>query len=322
MRAYLHLVQQILADGVRQPNRTGIDAISLPGAMVKYDLREGFPAATTRRAPFKTAISEMCGFLRGFTSAAQFRALNCKVWDANANQNAAWLANPFRGEADDLGPVYGAQWRRWRAYKELPVVPAGRPALHEHVVQLGYEQVAAGDGMLLYRKSIDQVRQCLDMLRENPSDRRILFHGWNPATLDEIALPTCVTVYHFHVNTVRHELSLSCWIRSSDVALGLVANTMQQAFLLELFARLTGYTPRYVTQFISDAHIYVNALEMVEEQLRREPHPLPRLVFSDEVPSLGRDGVYAPDWLDRIGPEHVRLDGYLSHPPLTAPMAV
>ena len=105
MKQYLQLVQDILDHGSWQSNRTGIRTLSLPGASMRFDLQQGFPAVTTKKLAFKTAVGELVGFLRGCRSAAEFRALGCKVWDQNANENKAWLANPYRLQEDDLGPV-------------------------------------------------------------------------------------------------------------------------------------------------------------------------------------------------------------------------
>ena len=115
MHTYLALVRSILDGGTWQDNRTGIRSLSLPGASMRFDLALGFPAITTRRLPFKSAVGELIGFLRGARSAAQFRDLGCKVWDQNANENAAWLANPYRTDDDWLGEIYGYQWRAWPA---------------------------------------------------------------------------------------------------------------------------------------------------------------------------------------------------------------
>ncbi|WP_288754706.1 thymidylate synthase, partial [uncultured Pseudomonas sp.] len=111
MKQYLDLVRDVIENGTLQENRTGIRTISLPGAMLRFDLQKGFPAITTRKLAFKSAIGEMVGFLRGVRNAGQFRELGCKVWDQNANENAQWLANPFRQGHDDLGEIYGVQWR-------------------------------------------------------------------------------------------------------------------------------------------------------------------------------------------------------------------
>src|ERR1700737_5093355 len=115
MKQYLDLVRAILDPGAWQEKRTGIRTISMPGAMMRFDLQQGFPAVTTKKLAFKSAIGEMVGFLRASRSAADFRALGCKVWDANANENPQWLANPYRESPDDLGDVYGVQWCKWAA---------------------------------------------------------------------------------------------------------------------------------------------------------------------------------------------------------------
>ena len=126
MKQYLDLVQNIFDNGSWQDNRTGVRTLSLPGAMLRFDLQKGFPAVTTKKLAFKSAVGEMVGFMRAYRSAADFRALGCKVWDQNANENAQWLANPYRLQEDDLGSVYGVQWRQWPAYKLIdPAQPQG-----------------------------------------------------------------------------------------------------------------------------------------------------------------------------------------------------
>lgn len=323
MKHYLDLVAQVIQRGTRQANRTGVDTISLPGAMLKFDLQEGFPAITTRKLAFKSAIGEMVGFLRGANSAADFRALGCKVWDQNANENSQWLNNPFRQGTDDLGEIYGVQWRKWPAYKR---VPSSNPAAIQASLAQGYRQIAEdeenGERFLVLYKAIDQVRQCLDTIVNDPGSRRILFHGWNCAQLDEMALPPCHLLYQFHPNAQTRELSLTLYIRSNDLGLGTPFNITEGAAMLSLFGRLTGYTPRWLTYFVGDAHVYVNHLDMLNEQMRREPLPAPRLVISDRVPDYAQTGVYAPEWLEKIEPSDFSLEGYEHHPPLTAPMAV
>jgi len=323
MKQYLELVRSILDTGTWQENRTGIRTISQPGAMLRFDLQEGFPAVTTKKLAFKSAVGELIGFLRASRSAADFRALGCKVWDANANDNAQWLANPYRQGTDDLGDVYGVQWRRWPAYKVLDADAAAQLA---DAQSRGYAQVAqfseGGRPKVLLYKAVDQLRQCLDTIMQNPADRRILFHGWNPAVLEEIALPACHLLYQFLPNPVKREISLCLYIRSNDVGLGTPFNLTEGAVLLHLVGRLTGYTPRWFTYFIGDAHIYENQLDMLNEQLRREPYASPRLAISERVPEYAKTGVYEPEWLDKVEPSDFSLVDYRHHEPLTAPMAV
>src|SRR5690606_37953964 len=169
MKQYLDLVQAILDTGSWQSNRTGIRTLSMPGAALRFDLQQGFPAVTTKKLAFKSAIGELVGFLRGARSAADFRALGCKVWDQNANENAQWRANPYREGEDDLGPVYGVQWRRWPAYK---VLPASRAAQVQDALSRGYARVTefdeGGERKVLLYKAVDQLRQCLDTIHSNP----------------------------------------------------------------------------------------------------------------------------------------------------------
>jgi thymidylate synthase len=323
MKQYLQLVETILATGTWQENRTGVRTIGIAGASMRFDLHDGFPAITTRRLPFKSAVGELIGFLRASRSAADFRALGCKVWDQNANENAQWLANPYRLGPDSLGEIYGYQWRSWPAYKLLDVDDT---AQIDDALDRGYRAIGgiddSGTAKVLLHKAIDQVRQCLDAIIANPADRRILFHGWNCAQLDEMALPPCHLLYQFLPNPGKRELSLCLYVRSNDIGLGAPFNLCEAALLQSLVARLTGYTPRWLTYFIGDAHIYENQLDMLREQLSREPFPAPRLAIAERVPSFAQTGRYEPDWLDRVEPADFELENYRHHPPLTAPMAV
>jgi thymidylate synthase len=330
MQQYLALVRDILENGSWQDNRTGIRTKSIPGAMMKFDLQQGFPAVTTKKLAFKSAIGELIGFLRATRNAADFRALGCKVWDQNANENRHWLANPYRLQEDDIGPVYGVQWRQWPAYKLIDLSRPQSAAQLADATARGYQQIgliedADGQGkasrVLLY-KAIDQLRQCLDTIMTDPQSRRILFHGWNWAQLEEMALPPCHLLYQFLVNTSKREISLCLYVRSNDIGLGAPFNLAEGAALLHLVGRLTGYTSRWFTYFVGDAHIYENHVSMLEEQLQREPCPAPKLVLSDRIPDYAVTGKYEPDWLEKVEPGDFSLEGYQHHAPLTAPMAV
>lgn len=323
MKQYLELVRNVLDTGTFQENRTGVRTISIPGAMMRFDLADGFPAITTKRLAFKTAIGEMVGFLRAYKSAADFRALGSKVWDQNANENKQWLENPYRMQTDDLGEIYGVQWRQWPAYK---VLQASNTEQINDAQQRGFKIITQftedGREQVLLYKAVDQLRQCLDTIISNPSDRRIIFHGWNWAQLDQMALPPCHLLYQFLPNATNKEISLCLYIRSNDLGLGAPFNIAEGAALLSLVGRLTGYTPRWFTYFIGDAHIYENHQDMVKEQLAREPYPSPKLTISDRVPEFAKTGKYEPNWLEQIDPSDFTLEGYQHHAPLTAPMAV
>jgi thymidylate synthase len=324
MKQYLDLVRTVLDTGTWQENRTGIRTISIPGAMLRFDLqKDGFPAVTTKKLAFKSVIGELIGFLRATRSAADFRALGCKVWDQNANENADWLANPYRLGEDDLGPVYGVQWRQWPAYK---LVDAEKTRQIDDAQQRGFRVVSLvqdeGKNKVLLYKPIDQIRECLDTIIKNPGSRRILFHGWNCADLDAIALPACHLLYQLIPNASTREISLCLYIRSNDIGLGTPFNLAEGAALLHLVGRLTGYQPRWFTYFIGDAHIYENHINMLTEQLSREPYPAPKLVLSDRIPEYSKTNKYEPEWLEKIEPSDFSLDEYRHHAPITAPMAV
>ncbi|TFW29809.1 thymidylate synthase [Duganella callida] len=323
MQQYLDLIQTVIDTGSWQDNRTGIRTLSVPGAMMRFDLTKGFPAVTTKKLAFKSVVGELCAFLRASRSAADFRALGCKVWDQNANENQQWLDNPYRQGTDDLGPVYGVQWRQWPGYKLLD---ADQEAQIADALKKGYAIVSQveeeGVQKVLLYKAIDQLRECLDTIVHNPGSRRILFHGWNPAVLDAVALPACHLLYQFIPNPSTKELSMCLYVRSNDLGLGTPFNLAEGAALMHLVGRLTGYTPRWFSYFIGDAHIYENHMDMVREQLKREPLPLPQLIISDRVPAYTPTGKYEPEWLEKIEPSDFMLEGYQHHAPITAPMAV
>lgn len=324
MKQYLDLVRTVLDSGTWQENRTGIRTISIPGAMLRFDLqKDGFPAITSKRLAFKSVIGELIGFLRATRSAAEFRALGCKVWDQNANENAEWLNNPYRLGEDDLGPVYGVQWRQWPAYKLLD---ADNKLQIQDAQKRGFRLISAvndeGIDKVLMYKAIDQLRDCLDTIINNPGSRRILFHGWNCADLDSIALPACHLLYQFLPNQTTKEISLCLYIRSNDIGLGTPFNLAEAAALLHVVGRLTGYKPKWFTYFIGDAHIYENHLDMLNEQMTRTPYAAPKLVLSDRIPDYAVTGKYEPEWLEKLEPSDFSLENYQHHAPLSAPMAV
>jgi thymidylate synthase len=323
MQQYQELIQTVIDTGSWQDNRTGIRTLSVPGAMMRFDLTKGFPAVTTKKLAFKSVVGELCAFMRASRSAADFRALGCKVWDQNANENKQWLENPYRLGEDDLGPVYGVQWRQWPGFK---LIELDQPQQIADAQKNGFRLISqfddAGVPKVLLHKSIDQLRECLDTIMNNPGSRRILFHGWNPAVLDAVALPACHLLYQFIPNPATRELSMCLYVRSNDLGLGTPFNLAEGAALMHLVGRLTGYTPRWFTYFIGDAHIYENHMDMVQEQLTREPFPAPKLVISERVPSFAETGKYQPEWLELVEPSDFSLEGYQHHAPITAPMAV
>lgn len=298
MRQYLAALTEIINDGTRQKNRTGIDTFMIPGITLKFDLRKGFPILTTKKVNFGAIASELCGFIRGYDTAADFREVGTKIWDANANENKQWLANPNRRGEDDLGRVYGVQWRRWRKLGKM----VGGVCEVEHV---------------------DQIENVLRALKNDPTSRRIIVTAWNPAELDQMALPPCHLLHQYLVEQETNTLHMTMYQRSCDMFLGVPFNISSYALLLSLVARVSGYTPGTLTMFLADAHIYENHLKQVIEQLSRDPRPLPALSLNIPHPVIGKPDVEdSLDWLENVQPYDMVLEGYVPHPPIKAEMAV
>lgn len=349
-------LQFILDNGVWMTNRTQYRSLMVPGLTMRFNLQDGFPAVTTKKLAFKAAIGELVGFLRAARSAADFRALGCKVWDQNANENAQWLANPFRKGEDDLGDVYGAMWREWPAFK---IIPEDNIEQNDAAAAAGYEILDEIRDTILpaefkgkgyhnvWFKKIDMLGDCVRQIILNPDDRRILFHAWNPAKLDEMALPPCHLLYHFLPNKNTKELSLCMTQRSADYFLGIPFNIASCALLLHIVARLTGYTPKWLTITTNDSHIYENAIEGTREMLSREPYPLPVLKiqewhhcepeseglvsFEQRRADLEDQEVYGFEkylaeemvaQLAKLDPSWFTLPDYQSHEPIKVDMAV
>ena len=300
MKQFQDLLTRVMTDGTRQSNRTGVDTLFIAGDMMRFNLQDGFPVITTRRGMWKSSIGEMIGFMNGYDNAEEFRKLKCKFWDANANKNEAWLKNPARKGEDDLGRVYGVQWRDWK----------GERSLMHGIAKPAY-------------KTVDQFYNVINDILNNPTSRRILVSAWRPDEISQMALPPCHVLFQFLCNVDKKELNMSMYIRSNDLFLGAPANIIEYAFLLEAVAHATGYTAKDFTYFVSDAHIYLNHIEQVKIQCSREPFPLPKLKFNNPYPEVEkRDPKKVLEWLCDLHPDDFELEGYQHHPELTGEMAV
>jgi thymidylate synthase len=285
MKSYLQLLNTCRAMGTRQKNRTGIDTFMIPGGMMQFDLAEGFPILTTKKVNFSAIVAELLCFIRGYTSAADFRRMGCKIWDANANQNATWLNNPYRKGEDDLGRIYGAQWRDWAGNDNPP---------------------------------IDQLAKAIEKIGTNPTDRRNIVTAWNPGEIDQMALPPCHLLYQFIVEQGRGALHICMYMRSCDMFLGVPFNISSYALLLALMAKATGYEPGKLTMFLADVHIYENHLNQVDEQLLRDPMERPSI----SIRARRHHEQTALQYLETIEPIDIGLINYTHHPAIKADMAV
>jgi thymidylate synthase len=254
MKQYLDLCQRIVDEGQWVENeRTGIRCLTVINADLEYDVANNqFPMITTRKSFYKTAIAELLGYLRGHNSAAQFRNLGCPTWDANANENASWLANPNRAGHDDMGRVYGVQARSWM-----------RP-----------------DGTQL-----DQLKKVIDNLSKGIDDRSEIVTFYNPGEFELGCLRPCMHTHTFSL--LGDTLYLTSYQRSCDVPLGLNFNQVQVYVLLALVAQITGHKAGKAYHKIVNAHIYENQLDLMRDvQLKRAPFESPTLTINPEIISL------------------------------------
>jgi thymidylate synthase len=304
---YLDLMERIWREGALRKDRTGVGTRALFGVTLRFDLSDGsVPLLTTKRVSWKTIIRELLWFLSGQTNIRPLIEQGVTIWSdwplaryrnetgEDVSQTVfeqRILQDPaFAARWGDLGPVYGAQWRHW---------PAFRP-------------VEGGKGETLYRRDpcgIDQITRLVDDIRRNPASRRLIFTGWNVAELDRMALPPCHTTYQYFVAGRR--LSGLLHQRSCDVGLGLPYNLMTAALLIRMLAEQCDLEPGEFVWFGGDVHLYENHADLVAAQLKREPRPWPRLTFARRPPSI----------LDyRL--EDFLIEGYHPHPAIAAPIAV
>ncbi len=254
MKQYLDLAQRIIDEGTWIANsRTGKRCLTLINADLTYDVAGNkFPIITTRKSYWKAAIAELLGYIRGYDNAAQFRALGTKTWDANANENAVWLANPVRKGADDMGRVYGVQGRAW-------LKPSGG--------------------------TIDQLQKIVDDLSKGVDDRGEILSFYNPGEFDLGCLRPCMHTHTFSL--LNDTLYLTSYQRSCDVPLGLNFNQIQVFALLALMAQITGHKPGLAYHKIVNAHIYEDQLPLMRDvQLTREPFESPSLIINPDIKSL------------------------------------
>ncbi|MDD2758237.1 MAG: thymidylate synthase, partial [Patescibacteria group bacterium] len=258
MKAYLDIVRKILETGERKENRTGVDAISIAGAMFEHDMSLGFPLLTTKKMPFKIMAAELEFFIKGLTDKEWLKEKKCHIWDEWASPKKVPYGHDEETKTKmaaerDLGPIYGFQWRHFNADYNT------------------YDTDYTGKG-------IDQLKQLVDKLKSNPSDRRMIVSAWNPIKIPEMALPPCH--YAFQVTVINGKLNLLWNQRSVDTMLGLPFNISSYALLLHLLAKESGLKAGKLVGFLADTHIYVNHLDGAKEQITRDPntYPLPQIV--------------------------------------------
>ena len=288
MKAYLDIVKQILEEGVKKENRTGINTLAIAGAMLEHDMSEGFPLLTTKSVPFRLVASELEFFIKGITDKKWLQDRNNHIWDEWCTP----LKVPYGHDEEtkkkmmeerDLGPLYGWQWRNFGATYQ------------------SYDKKPLGTG-------IDQLKKVVEKLKTDPDDRRMLVLAWNPVDVGKVAPPFCH--YGFQVTVINGRLNLLWNQRSVDTALGLPFNIASYGLLLHLLAKETGLQEGKLVGFLADTHIYENHIEGLKEQLTREPKNLPT-IKTENFTSIF-------DWKY----EDSKVDNYEHHPRIQFDIAV
>ena len=272
MKEYLKLVSDALETGIKKNNRTGTDSLSLFAYHYKINLAEGYPLLTTKKVYFISVIRELLWYLSGETHIRNLRQ-HTKIWDAWTSEEKDW----------EVGKMYGYQWVNWDKY-----------------------ELNSNNGDFKHTH-INQIQNVIDLIQTNPDSRRMVVSAWNPSVLNEIALPSCHAFFIFNVTNGK----LNCHLtqRSGDIALGIPFNLACYAILTQMITKETGLELGEFSHYINDAHIYVNHIDGLKEQLVREPLPLPSLEIADK-----------PFW--DLTFEDFTLENYQHHPVIKFPVAV
>ncbi|MXX14798.1 MAG: thymidylate synthase [Gemmatimonadetes bacterium] len=279
MHTYLDQLQHVLDHGVKKGDRTGVGTISCFGLHARYAMADGFPAVTTKRLVWKSILSELLWFISGSDNIYDLKTYlkSNRLWDGNYED----YLNRLGMDKNDgsMGRIYGVQWRRWKG--------------------------ANG-------KVVDQLQNAINLIRENPESRRIMVNAWNAAEIGtrDVALPPCHNFFQFYV--AEGKLSLQMYQRSCDMFLGVPLNIASYSVLLHMVAKITNLIPHEFIHILGDAHIYLNHLDAVKEQLSRKPYPLPKLRIEDRGQTE----------IDDFEMDDFELINYQHHDTIRAEMAV
>ena len=301
MKQYLDLVRHIRDHGTIKEDRTGTGTVSIFGYQMRFNLADGFPLVTTKRVHLKSILHELLWFIKGDTNIKYLVQNGVGIWNDWPYQN--WLRET--GQAQNL-KMYSSEWRL---------------VMKEFIERIKSDDTFArqyGDLGPVYGKQwrnfggVDQLTNLVNDIKTNPDSRRLIVSAWNPQDIPVMiksGLPPCHSLFQFYV--VEGRLSCQLYQRSADVFLGVPFNIASYAILTIMIAQVTGLRPGDFIHTFGDAHLYLNHMEQVDEQLSRAEFDLPELKVNPSVTSLF-DFVF----------EDFELQNYMSHEPISAPVAV
>jgi thymidylate synthase len=255
---YIDLIENIFENGTLESTRNGTTK-AIFGNMMRFSLKDGqIPILTTKKTAWKTCLKELLWFIQGHTDNKLLKNQNVHIWDANGSREFLDSRNLTNYEEDELGPIYGFQWRHFNA-----------PYTNS---QTDYSN-----------QGIDQLMQAITMLKDpsQRTSRRIIVSAWNPCQLDEMTLPPCHVLFQFHVKQNKY-LSCSLYQRSGDVGLGVPFNIASYSFLVHIIAKHCDLEPDEFVYFLGNAHIYENHFDALQTQIKREPKPFPKISIKNK----------------------------------------
>lgn len=303
MKQYLDALQQVLEQGQVRDDRTGTGTISLFGMQQRYNLADAFPAVTTKKLAWRACVGELLWMIEGSGSERRLAEIThgtddgkTTIWTPNA-QAPYW--KPQAKYEGDLGRVYGVQWRHWRSCTQQEAGSYTNDFGHTYSMPGGIKE-----------REVDQLQELIAGLKKDPYGRRHILSAWNPGELDAMALPPCHMFAQFYVSQ-DNRLSCQMYQRSCDMFLGVPFNIASYSLLTHLIAQVCNLDVGEFVHVLGDAHIYLNHVEQVKEQLDREPLPAPQLLLNRDIKDI-----------NKFTMADIALDGYTSHASIKAAMAV
>lgn len=314
-KVYLELLQHVLNNGDVKQDRTGTGTISVFGPQMRFDLQKGFPLFTTKKIAFRLIVSELLWFIKGDTNIRYLLQNNNHIWDE-------WCFKKWVESEEYKGPDmtdFGIRSQNDEAfallYKE-ELKKFCESILTDDDFSEKYGDIGSGAYGAQWRsfagpdgKSVDQLKDVVEQIKNNPDSRRHLVSAWNPPEIKNALLPPCHTLFQFYV--ANNKLSCQLYQRSGDLFLGIPYNVTSYSLLLHMIAKECGLEVGEFVHTIGDAHIYLNHVDQVNTQLVREPRPLPTLVLNPDVTSIFDYEM-----------EDISIEGYDPHPRISAPVAV